>query len=308
MAPRQAVTDRSEAQSWCNRLVPVACFFSGMVVFAMFSSVPMPTGMLLRNEGSENAKNDFPCSNPRLMASLPSPAVLAKAMSEFVATKPKEGDNYAGPALFDCASIERYGGDPKKNGDGGKWICGLRDLRAPCTVYSLGSDLDFSFEALISEMTPCDIVTADCTVEAAAAEKLLPPRTRFFPFCLGSVDGHGMLAPWRDLPARESTQFVTLPTLLRKAGHVSIDLLKVCKSAPKYELLSEDEGCALPFVDGHRRWRKRCHRKPVSIAASVTSPIPNHCRDTWRECSRQFQPSNGPTRVCCCEERSKHIW
>lgn len=41
--------------------------------------------------------------------------------------------------------LRRVGGKGG-NTDGGKWLCGFQALRAPCTVLSLGSNNDFSFE------------------------------------------------------------------------------------------------------------------------------------------------------------------
>jgi hypothetical protein len=38
--------------------------------------------------------------------------------------------------------LKRYGGA----GDGGKMLCDLAALRAPCVIYSLGSRGDYTFE------------------------------------------------------------------------------------------------------------------------------------------------------------------
>lgn len=216
----------------------VACFLL-VVYFAPHGS----TSAIVRVERIYSS-----CSDPRLTASLPPPSVLTKAMVMFVSTTFTAEDNYQGPELFDCSKTAYYGGDPAHQMDGGKWICGLRQLQAPCTIYSLGSHLDFSFEANISAYAPCEIVVADCTVDVAAVGNLLPPHVRFFPLCLGSVDGHGRIFAGYGLPEQESTQFVTLPSLMRMAGHTHIDLLKVRNCGVSFWLLSGVFVVVSPFL------------------------------------------------------------
>lgn len=48
-------------------------------------------------------------------------------------------------------------------GDGGKWVCGLSQLKSPCLIYSLGSNGDPSFELAINTATSgeCEIYTFD---------------------------------------------------------------------------------------------------------------------------------------------------
>jgi hypothetical protein len=157
------------------------------------------------------------CGDPRLLTLLPSQADFLASLDSF----DKEDEPW--PPSFNCTPLELYRG-PGEDGDGSKWLCGLRQLQAPCTVYSLGSRLDFSFETAVSKHTPCDIVTVDCTVDAS--QTVLPERTRYFPLCLGAENVEKFNPDAG--PTGAMTQFVTLPRLMEIAGHTSIDLLKVC--------------------------------------------------------------------------------
>jgi hypothetical protein len=148
------------------------------------------------------------CNDPRLTALLPSKDVILDALDSY------SSDTEPWPPTFLCEPLEIYGGKPYKGGiDGDKAICGLREMQSPCFVYSLGSNLDFTFERAVSKVTPCKIVTVDCTVDETKAKALLPPRTRFFPLCLGADGG--------------DPKYVSLPRLMELAGHTHIDLLKM---------------------------------------------------------------------------------
>ena len=58
------------------------------------------------------------------------------------------------------AALQRFAGD----GDGGKWLCSLAELEAPCLIYSLGSYGDFKFEEALTFATECELWSFDCTV------------------------------------------------------------------------------------------------------------------------------------------------
>ena len=53
----------------------------------------------------------------------------------------------------DGYKLERIGG----TGDGGKWICGIKNLVAPCAIFSMGSNGDYSFEKSIPKVTSCQL-------------------------------------------------------------------------------------------------------------------------------------------------------
>ena len=63
-----------------------------------------------------------------------------------------------------CVDIDRYG----NLGDGGKWVCGTHTiLDHRRVIYSIGSDLDTSFELNMHTQDPdADIHTFDHTVDA----------------------------------------------------------------------------------------------------------------------------------------------
>jgi hypothetical protein len=147
-----------------------------------------------------------PCYDPDLTALFP-PDITA-TMASFVTTVLATNSR---PAMQPCAPLERVGRD----GDGGKFVCGLRNLKAPCVIYSLGSYNDFSFEQSVSDATLCEIVTADCTVDPKDV-KALPPRTKFIPICLASFDGE-----------KDGRNFLTLQSIMAMLNHTHVDLLKV---------------------------------------------------------------------------------
>jgi len=76
--------------------------------------------------------------------------------------------------------------------DGTKSVCITKDLgKSGCVIYSLGSALDFTFEAAMSNrFKSCRGYTFDCTVGIPNAT-LLPPRWHFHPWCISSTDFEG---------------------------------------------------------------------------------------------------------------------
>jgi FkbM family methyltransferase len=215
---------------------------------------------LSENNISDRVLNS--CGDPRLLTLLPP---LHEILEEF---DNYDSDTEPWPPAFQCSPLEIFGGKPAYIDpsliDGDKAICGLRQMRSPCSIYSLGSNLDFSFERAVSNASNCDIVTADCTVDNAKAISLLPPRTRFFNLCLGSAGarklvlsaahvskkaskakskqpirvsegrGHASKATTKSISdtakpqiARSTPVYVTLATLMNLSGHTHIDLLKM---------------------------------------------------------------------------------
>ena len=107
------------------------------------------------------------------------------------------------------AALMRYAGD----GDGGKWLCSLAELEAPCLIYSLGSWGDFKLEEALVASTSCDVWTFDCTVPPSRMPASLPPRVSFDPVCVGADGNDG--------------QFQSLPTIMARLRHSAIHLLKM---------------------------------------------------------------------------------
>jgi hypothetical protein len=107
------------------------------------------------------------------------------------------------------ASLSRFGG----SGDGGKWLCSLTELKAPCTIYSLGSFGDIQFEEAMAANTPCEIFTFDCAVPEGRMPTVLPPRVHFEPVCIGIDNALGT--------------FQSLSTITKRLGHAKVHLLKM---------------------------------------------------------------------------------
>lgn len=142
------------------------------------------------------------------------------------------------PRTLNSTGCARYGG-----GAGGKWVCDAAALAAGCTVYSLGSDGEVSFEAAVGAAAPgCTIHTLDCTLTPEKVPRNLPPRTHFHPLCMGSDD-----AP--------DAQFRSLRSIMRELGHTSVEVLKVDIEGFEYRLvealmrtfLEEGDAVALPW-------------------------------------------------------------
>lgn len=116
-----------------------------------------------------------------------------------------------------CKSEQRVGG----GGDGGKWVC-LEHIPAPeqkCTVLSIGSGHDFSFEIEVHTRWPhCSIHVFDGTNFGRGAPKNTP---QFVNFHL--VNFHGRRSPDLDEALRDSSQ---------------VDILKIdCEGCEFYALM-----------------------------------------------------------------------
>jgi hypothetical protein len=101
----------------------------------------------------------------------------------------------------------------KSKDDGGKILCSIQKLQAPCVIYSLGSNLQFEFEFEMAKHTPCDIFTFDCTVDVAQLPQL-PPQVHFHSVCLGEE-------------GTTAKNFRSLSSLAAEFGHKEIALLKM---------------------------------------------------------------------------------
>lgn len=110
-----------------------------------------------------------------------------------------------------CESEERVGGRLVELGglthyvpvgDGPKFVCGLDALRTPCTVFSIGSNNDWSFEFAMHARTGCRIHTFDHTL-AGRLNFTGWHVTRFHPLGLGaSTNRTQKLISFEDMVAR----------------------------------------------------------------------------------------------------------
>lgn len=113
-------------------------------------------------------------------------------------------------------TLHRYGGSK----DGGKWLCSFSGLQAPCTIFSLGSCKDFSFEAAMLEATECAVHTFDCTVPG----KSLSARHFYHKMCIGTSS---------------RTDFITLDKAVAMVGASSLDLLKMDIEGYEYDVFAD---------------------------------------------------------------------
>ena len=104
---------------------------------------------------------------------------------------------------------KRYGNDA----DGGKELCDLGALPTPCTIYSLGSNGDFSFERAALAGSKCHVHTFDCTYDGASID---PARHTYHKWCVGTVKAN-------------RTDFKTYRDIVDELGHgrTGVALLKI---------------------------------------------------------------------------------
>ncbi|CAD7973565.1 unnamed protein product [Amoebophrya sp. A120] len=133
-----------------------------------------------------------------------------------------------------CADQLPNAGQSRNNGSPATSLTGSVGAGDPlatssCLVYSLGSRLDFSFEAAVVRETGCAVATFDCTVppeKGQALAKKLPGTVNFHPWCVGESDEEKPISS--DVGYKKKTgQFYTLETIQRKLGHERVDLLKM---------------------------------------------------------------------------------
>ena len=116
-------------------------------------------------------------------------------------------------------------------GDGIKWVCGIRDLVAPCVVYSFGSGPNGQFELAVLAQTPCEVhvfdptMRSDDTIQAGA-------RMHFHDLGVSGVDGDiNLMVPVND-SGRLAKRLLprptkTLPSIMKQLGHGFVDILKI---------------------------------------------------------------------------------
>ena len=145
-------------------------------------------------------------------------------------SKMVEPRNFEKYNLFDpfvnCPNDEplrRMGGDPNvMNNDGGKWLC-MDILEPPCTIFSIGSNGDFTFEESMLNATECAVYTFDCTFAGAS----IHPRHQYIQRCLGSAE-----------KAEKDAWFLTLQVAAAQLGVEKINLLKIDIEGYEYDALS----------------------------------------------------------------------
>jgi hypothetical protein len=138
-----------------------------------------------------------------------------------------------------CSREDRIG----QLGDGGKWMCNVDKIQAPCTIYSIGSAGDITFEKVFSQYPGCDTLTFDPTPNLEDQVKdQLSPNMKYIPVGLGPVGGDIDNPIFNLTLAGETVKTISLMNLIKEYG------LGV---ANKLDVLKVDiEGCekrAVPF-------------------------------------------------------------
>lgn len=118
--------------------------------------------------------------------------------------------------------------------DGGKWICGLRELgerKEKCVVYSFGSNSAYDFELTVRDYSACEIHIFDPTSpppSPSLGRRLnrshgFAGTTFFHSVGLGATAGRVQLSK-----TKGTFQVETLQALMRSLGHWErgLDLLK----------------------------------------------------------------------------------
>lgn len=164
-----------------------------------------------------------------------------------LATTRKAWDESRDSALFHlnpdpagCGQKGRLG--PELPSDGGKVTCGFESLPQGCVIYSLGGNLEWSFDEAAVAGTPCDVWVFDCTVDPAAF-KHANPRIHPVSACIADssfVIPAGQLAPHIHLheSAAWDRRFTTIPKLMGELGHSTVHYLKMDIEGAEYEVIA----------------------------------------------------------------------
>ena len=190
-----------------------------------------------------------------------------------------EPEKFAKYNLFDpfvsCPQgepLQRMGGrtdDPQFDQDGGKWLCmGL--LTPPCTIFSLGSQGDFTFEESMLNNTECIIHTFDCTY----AGRSIHPRHQYHQLCLGSPE-----------KAEKDPKFISLEGAIAQNKIDKINLLKIDIEGFEYDVLSV--------------WRQMEAALPEMVAIEIHHSEVVYWGTTWNKAddfSNLLWPMHNPTQ------------
>lgn len=134
-----------------------------------------------------------------------------------------------------------------KVGDGGKWICGLKEIakKPECVAYSFGVAGETSFEQELLDTTNCTLYAFDPTVPRISLDvSKYPGRVHFYQVGLGT--------PPYFKPPRSSVSFPVkrLKQFMSELNHDWIDVFKVDVEHAEYEAMDDiidDFPNGLPF-------------------------------------------------------------
>jgi len=167
-----------------------------------------------------------------------------------------------------------------------------------CTVYSLGSRKDFSFESEIVSALQCKVHTFDCTVGDVRPDEV-PRGVTFHPWCIGGEDA---LKPYSsDLlnSAGKVGQYYTMKTVMRMLGHSYVDILKMDIGRHEFAVLKT---LACPGCFGQAAIEFHLHNAYGMFGQAVSYEEWN---DLWDSlvCENGLHPFSydSASCSCCCE-------
>ena len=192
-----------------------------------------------------------------------------------------------------CANVVRVGAST----DGGKLVCTDTFLDEGCVVYSLGSNLEFSFELDAYNKLGCEIFTFDCTV-GEVENASIPSNIQFHPWCIGGQDERKVISS-NFGHTGEFGQYLSLETVMRKLNHSRIDLLKM--DIERHELsviksLSKPNAPRQVVFETHLHNAYGIWHRPMFRYEWITM---------WKTLTdlgyRAFSYEPNPMCLCCCE-------
>lgn len=113
----------------------------------------------------------------------------------------------------------------QRSADGAKYFCDLSpsSLPAPCVIFSMGSEGDFSFEEAVLSSTACKVYTFDCTY---AGRSIHAERHVYKEWCLGKSSKYDMPLQSNSNKAR-APEYKSWTSALQELKIANVDALKI---------------------------------------------------------------------------------
>lgn len=194
-----------------------------------------------------------------------------------------------------CERVQRVG----SVGDGGKLICTdvLRDESDTCIVYSLGSNLDFSFETSVRNILGCEVFTFDCTLGAVNRSNV-PKGINFYPWCVGGKTEKKVISSNFGLTG-DIGQYYPLSYIMRRLGHSRVDLLKMDIERHELAIIAS---LSVEYAPQQILFETHLHNAYGIWGRPVTR---QEWRAFWNKIGdmgyRIFSFEPNPLCLCCCE-------
>ena len=144
---------------------------------------------------------------------------------------------------FACGRIDRVG----PASEGGKYVCGLETLVAPCAIYTFGISGDSRFESHMANHTPCAVHAFDPTITKLPAGTHAGVAFDRVGLGLETVPEKGPLKNF----AHSGYAVAGLGALLAARNHTRVDVLKIDVEGSEYDIFGSWCGGAeaMPVFD-----------------------------------------------------------